>query len=151
MRRARAENERGFEGVSPGPTAGAPGGSGAPMASPLTQLVVEGMPLVLRVGWTSEERALPRAIWVDLLLDVAYDGSGELSGTVDVDEVVSAAQAFSGQEHRLLEEAAEKLAQCLLEGFPRLLGVRVAVRKSSPPVGAAVAATGAVVVRRRDG
>ncbi len=142
----RAGSERGFEGVSP-EVAGDAGATGLPT----TQLVVEGLPLVLHVGWTSHERALPRAMSVDLALDVSYDGSGDLAGTVDVDEVVRVVQKFSGQEYRLLEEVAESLAQRLLEGFPRLRGVRVAVRKPHPPVGAAVAATGAIVVRRRDG
>ncbi|MFO8034628.1 MAG: dihydroneopterin aldolase [Candidatus Bipolaricaulota bacterium] len=151
MLRARACNGRGFEGVSPGPAAGTPGGDVGGVASSLTRLVVEGLPLVLRVGWTSQERALPRAVLVDLTLDVAYDGSGELSGTVDLDEAVSVAQGLCGEEHRLLEDVAGRLAGTLLETFPRLVSVQVAVSKPSPPVGAPVAATGAVVVRRRDG
>ncbi len=151
MRRARAFDGRGFEGATAEPTASEHGGSAESVSSPPTQLLVEGMPLVLHVGWTQQERAQARPVWVDLVLDVSYDGSGDLSGTVDLDTVVGVAQSLAGEEHRLVEDVAQRLAQKLLESFARLMGVRVAVRKPCPPAGVPVAATGAVVVRRRDG
>ncbi len=150
MPRARAGKERGFGGTRPEGSAGFAGvRDGMPETS--TQLVVEDLRVVLRIGMTEEERALPRPIRIDLTLEVDYDGSDQLSGTVDLDEVVKAVEALSAGEHRLLETFAHRVAGTILDSSTRIRGVWTAVTKPAPPVGAAVAATGAVVFRSRDG
>ncbi len=149
MPRARAEMQRGFD---PGPSkASGRISHGGHRGSQCTRLFVQGLPLLLRLGWSSEERALARSVSIELSLDVAYDGSGELSATVDLYEVVNLVQAISEQEFRLVEDVAELLARRLLDAFALLEHVRVEVRKPNPPIGAVVVATGAVVERGRDG
>jgi len=150
MPRARACNERGFGGSLAEGSPGDAGGKGLMPKAP-TQLVVEDMTLVVRIGWAEEERAHPRPVIVNLTLEVDYDGSDQLSGTVDLYDAVKAVQTLSGEEHRLLERLADRVAGLLLDRFPRIRRVSAAVRKPGPPVGAPVAATGAVAVRSRDG
>ncbi len=149
MQRARADKERGFV---LGPSE-APDGvvDGCACRSRRTQLFVQELPLLLRLGWSPEERALARTVWIELILDVAYDGSGELSATADLCRVISIAKSLTEQEFRLVEDVAELLARRLLVEFAVLQRVRVEVRKPNPPAGSVVAATGAVVERSRDG
>ncbi len=149
MLRARADIERGFD-QGPSEAAGE-GVRGNVCGSRRTQLFLQGLPLLLRLGWTPEERALARTVWVELILDVSYDGSGELSATVDLYEVVNVVKTLSDQEFRLVEDVAELLADRLLAAFDLLQRVRVEIRKPNPPAGFVVAATGAVVERGRDG
>ncbi|MGC9530133.1 MAG: dihydroneopterin aldolase [Candidatus Bipolaricaulaceae bacterium] len=112
---------------------------------------VAGLQLLVSVGWDEAERLVRRPVLVDVELQVDYDGSGELTRTVDLEAVVGAAQCAASERFRLLEDLAAAVAQRALGVSPLARTVRVSVHKPLPPLEAHLKAEWAEVVRTRDG
>lgn len=112
---------------------------------------VQGLRFRGPVGWYVEERRLRRPLMLDVELEVAYDGSGELSGTVDLEAVVRAIKRLERKEFRLLEDLAEAAAGEALALSPRVRTVRILVHKPFPPLRACLDAEFSEVVKTRDG
>jgi len=92
-----------------------------------------------------------RPLLVDLELQVEYDGSGELAGTVDLEAVLGVVEAKLRRGFRLLEDLAAEIAAGVLGLSPRVIWVRARVRKPLPPVEAHLEAEWAEVIQTRDG
>ena len=117
-----------------------PGGLGYP--SGVTRgsdvILLEGIEVPAALGVSSAERSMRRPVRIDLELecDLAKSGvSDRLSHTTDYGEIYRAVeQVASGQEHRLVEALAQRIADALMTRFP-LEGCSVSVRKPTPIAG----------------
>jgi FolB domain-containing protein len=100
-------------------------------------ILVHGLRVETRVGWTDEERARPQAVLVDL--DVEIDAtsaarSDDLGDTVDYAKVVAeVAREVSSREERLLEALAAGVAD-VVSAMKGVKGVSVEVAKEIVPV-----------------
>ena len=100
-------------------------------------ILVSGLRIQTRVGWTDEERATPQFVLVDL--DVETDasrssGSDDLDDTVDYATLISRVAVHVGaQEVRLLERLAGDVADMVsaMKGVKR---VSVEIAKETVPV-----------------
>lgn len=101
------------------------------------RILVTGLRVETRVGWTAEERAEPQAVLVDL--DVETDAtpsaeSDDLADTVDYATLISeVARYVSAREARLLERLAVEVAEWVsaMKGVKR---VSVEIAKEVVPV-----------------
>jgi len=115
------------------------------------RLGIDGVRVKGYIGWGEEERRILSPLLVDLELQVVYDGSGELAGTVDLGAALQVVEGKTGKEFRLLEDLALEIAAGVLALSPRVVSVRTRVRKPLPPVAAHLEAEWAEVVKTRDG
>lgn len=81
-------------------------------------------------------RAQPFEVDVDLAVDVAAAGRTDiLADTVHYGEVSAAiAKVITGEQHRLLERLATRVADDVLKVDERITSVTVTVRKVRPPL-----------------
>ena len=81
-------------------------------------------------------RAQPFEVDVDLAVDVAAAGRTDiLADTVHYGEVSAAiAKVVTGEQHRLLERLATRVADDVLKVDERITSVTVTVRKLRPPL-----------------
>jgi len=119
--------------------------------SEIVRLGIQGVRVSTFIGWREEERRILRPLLVDVELQVEYDGSGELAGTVDLEAVLRVVQNLEGKEFRLLEDLAAQVASGVLSLSPRVRAARVRVSKPLPPVAAHLDCEWAEVTRSRDG
>lgn len=109
--------------------------------------------MLVRVGWTAEERATEQEIivHVDLRLDLRPAGSSdELARAVDYDDLCERiASLVRSSEFRLIEAVAEGCARELLGDFPIVDEVRVEVRKPGALRSRGVPYAAVEVTRRR--
>lgn len=100
-------------------------------------ILVSGLRVETRVGWTDEERARPQFVLVDLDLEMdaaASSASDELADTIDYGAVIAeVARYVSSQEARLLERLAAEVAEMVsaVNGVKR---VTVEIAKEVVPV-----------------
>lgn len=77
-------------------------------------ILINGLRVKTRVGWTDEERATAQAVLVDLDIETEAARSGasdDLADTVDYGSVVSEVAAYvAARETKLLERLAEGVA-----------------------------------------
>jgi 7,8-dihydroneopterin aldolase/epimerase/oxygenase len=122
-----------------------------PVAPTDVVIGVTGISLQARVGVKDEERAVERALLVDVeLVPRVVEGlaTDDLAGTVDYGQVVRlAAEIVTGDEHRLIEHIAALVAGRLLAELD-VLEVSVTVRKPGPPTAAPALEAWARVTRR---
>jgi dihydroneopterin aldolase len=100
---------------------------------------VEGLVLRVRCGVADEERARPQALRVDL--DYLYEAEegDDLLGTVDYGALIeSVARLLEREEFGLLETGARIVGEHVLNKFPSIRKVTVAVTKLRVPVARAV-------------
>lgn len=99
---------------------------------PPDQILIRGLELWPRVGVPEEERAAPQKLLLDLALslETRFEAMDDrIEETVDYDSLSRAlkAEAASG-ERRLIETLAADLAAFALEA-PRVVSVRITLRK----------------------
>jgi dihydroneopterin aldolase len=100
-------------------------------------ILVSGLRVRTRVGWTDEERADPQFVLVDLDVETdasASSASDDLADTIDYARVISeVADYVEAQETRLLERLAAEVAERVsaLDGVKR---VSVEIAKEVVPV-----------------
>ncbi len=100
---------------------------------------VEGLVLRVRCGVADEERARPQALRVDL--DYLYEAEegDDLLGTVDYGTLIeTVARHLEREEFRLLETGTRIAGEHVLNKFPSIWEVSVAVTKLRVPVARAV-------------
>ena len=97
----------------------------------LQDLVVQG-----RVGHTSEERANPQDIWIDLELETdarKAAKSDDIGDAVDYARVAAKVQEVLDQgPYNLAERVADRIAAALLREFP-VRRVKLRVKKKTVP------------------
>lgn len=100
-------------------------------------ILISGLRVETRVGWTDEERATPQFVLVDLDLEIDTEvssASDDLRDTVDYAGVISdVARHVSARETRLLERLAAEVAEMVsaVNGVKR---VSVEIGKEVVPV-----------------
>jgi dihydroneopterin aldolase len=88
---------------------------------------------------------------LELAIDLAEAGaSDKLVDTVSYSSIVEAAtRAFTAKSFRLVEAAAQAIADEVLASFPRVASVRVTVHKPHAPIAAIFEDVGVVLTRSR--
>ena len=102
----------------------------------MIRIALEGLSFQASVGCLEEERGRRQSVVVDLSLFLPPPASDQLEQTVDFRAILSQLQALIGSRHwNLIETLCQAVARDLLDCFPRLLEVRVRVRKPEAPLG----------------
>lgn len=100
-------------------------------------ILIEGLRVATRVGWTDEERAEPQTVLVDLDLEIdasASARSDDLSDAVDYASVIADVAGYvSGREERLLERLAAEVAE-MVSARNGVKRVSVEIAKEVVPV-----------------
>jgi 7,8-dihydroneopterin aldolase/epimerase/oxygenase len=93
------------------------------------------------------------AIDLELAIDLAKAGaSDKLVDTVSYASIVeTATRAFTAKSFRLVEAAAQAIADEVLASFPPVASVRVAVHKPHAPIAAIFNDVGVTILRTRGG
>ena len=111
------------------------------MSTTVGSIVIAGLRELGVHGVLPEEQARPQPFEVDVELRVNLEGAGEsdnLDDTVDYSAVAEAvSRVVRSERYHLLERLATRIAE-VCEGDPRVIGVKVTVRKLHPPVRAMV-------------
>jgi dihydroneopterin aldolase len=101
-------------------------------------LLLEGVQIPAALGVTAAERRLRRPVLLDVQLerDVSAAGrSDRIGSTIDYKAVYDVIESVAaGQDHKLVEALAERIATALLAKF-EVDAVIVSVRKSRPFAG----------------
>lgn len=94
-------------------------------------------------------RAQPFELDVDMTVDVALAGrTDSLIDTVHYGEVsVAVAKVVTGEQHRLLERLATRVADDVLAVDDRITSVTVTVRKLRPPLPVDLASAAVTITR----
>ena len=112
---------------------------------------LQGLRLMGTHGALPEEqgRAQPFEVDVDMAVDVALAGRTDaLADTVHYGDVALAVEkVVTGEQHRLLERLATRVADDVLKVDHRITSVTVTVRKLRPPLPVDVASAGVTVTR----
>ncbi len=116
-------------------------------------ILLEGVELPAALGVSAAERRMRRPVRVDLEIgrDLTAAGrSDRIRDTLDYAEIYRLVEKVAGgQEHRLIEALADRIAVALLSGF-EIEWVTVTVRKPKPVAGV-LEHTGVRITRRRGG
>ena len=112
-------------------------------------ILLEGVQIPAALGVTAAERRMRRPVRLDVELerDLRVAGRGDrISSTIDYKTVYDAIEKVAaGQDHRLVEALAERIASALLAQF-EVEAATVTVRKSRPFAG--VVESAGVRIRR---
>lgn len=101
------------------------------------RILISGLRVETRVGWSDEERAAPQPVLVDLDVEIdaaASARSDDLSDTVDYAAVISeVARYVAARDERLLERLASEVAD-LVSAMNGVKRVSVEIAKEVVPV-----------------
>ena len=101
-------------------------------------LLLEGVQIPAALGVTAAERRMRRPVLLDVTLERDLRAAGRsdrIGSTIDYKNVYDSIEAVAaGQDHRLVEALAERIATALLAKFA-VDAVTVSVRKSKPFAG----------------
>ena len=118
-------------------------------------IFIRGLALHAYHGVMPHEAKVGQTFIIDLDLEIDLSPaarSDKVVDTVSYDKVVDCASAaFSGQRFRLIEAAADRLANAVLTAFPRVQSIRVTIHKPHAPIAATFDDVGVTVVRGRHG
>ena len=118
----------------------------------MTDLIrLQGLRLMGTHGALPEEqgRAQPFEVDVDISVDLAASGRTDaLTDTVHYGDVAAAvAKVVTGEQHRLLERLATRVADDVVAVDARISSVTVTVRKLRPPLPVDLAAAAVTITR----
>ena len=115
----------------------------------LDVILLEGVQIPAALGVTAAERRMRRPVRLDVELERDLRAAGRsdrIGSTIDYKSVYDAIEKVAaGQDHRLVEALAERIAAALLAEFD-VSAVSVSVRKSRPFAG--VVESAGVRIRR---
>jgi dihydroneopterin aldolase len=115
-------------------------------------IIIERLEFCGRCGVTSEERALPQPLAVDLELTCQLESAGvsdNLAHTIDYARVAQrVVEVGTVQDSCLLEAMAERLLTMLFDEFP-IERVKLWVRKLHPPISYVAGSVGIILERQR--
>jgi len=117
------------------------------------QVFVSGLALHAYHGVMQHEGKVGQSFKIDLVLDLDLaeaSRTDKLAHTVGYDQVVDiATKAFCSKRYRLVEAAAGAVAGAILEQFPQVAAVRVAIHKPHAPIAATFDDVGVAITRTR--
>ena len=116
------------------------------------RIIIERLEFRARCGVTTEERARPQPLAVDLELDCQLEQAGlsdNLAHTIDYARVTQRVmEVGTAQDSCLLEAMTERLLAMLFEEFP-IQRVKLWVRKLQPPMTYVTGSVGVTIERTR--
>jgi dihydroneopterin aldolase len=114
---------------------------------------VNGLILHAHHGVAEHERRVGQPFILDLELEMNLEDaarSDKLADTASYDDIVQVVSgAFQTRHYRLVEAAAGAVIDAVLDRFPRVDAVRIAVRKPHAPIAAVFTDVGAKLYRKR--
>lgn len=118
-------------------------------------IFIHGLSLHAYHGVMPYEGKVGQTFTVDLTLDIDLSvaaRSDKVADTVSYDEVVAVAgDAFTAQKFRLIEAAAGKVADAILNKFRPVRAVEVTIHKPHAPIAATFSDVGVTLIRTRNG
>jgi dihydroneopterin aldolase len=117
------------------------------------RIFITGLALHAYHGVMPHEAKVGQTFSIDLELDIDLSDaarSDKVVDTVSYDKVVECAcAAFCAQRFRLIEAAAGRLADAVLETFPRVRAITVTIHKPHAPIAATFTDVGITLTRAR--
>jgi dihydroneopterin aldolase len=117
------------------------------------RIFITGLALHSYHGVMPHEAKVGQTFILDLELDIDLSTaalSDKVKDTVSYDKVVACvSDVFCAQRFRLIETAAGRVAEAVLEDFPRVNAVKVTIHKPHAPVAATFNDIGITLTRRR--
>jgi dihydroneopterin aldolase len=117
------------------------------------RIFITGLALHSYHGVMPHEAKVGQTFTIDLELDIDLSEaarSDKVRDTVSYDKVVACvSDVFCAQRFRLIEAAAGRIADAILETFPRIKAVKVTIHKPHAPVAATFSDIGIVLTRTR--
>jgi len=118
-------------------------------------ILIERIEVFAYHGCYEVEQALGQRYSLDIRLTADLEPaarSDDLKDAIDYAGVTMLAlETFRANRFNLLEAAASKVIDTVLEAFPTVEAMEITVRKLSPPIAAPLAAVGVMMERRRGG
>lgn len=116
-------------------------------------IVISGLSLHAYHGVMPHEAKVGQTFTIDLELEIDLSvaaRSDKVMDTVSYDKVVDcASDAFCGQRFRLIEAAAGRVADAVLDAFPRVRSVKVTIHKPHAPIAATFSDVSVTLRRER--
>ena len=119
----------------------------------MDKIIIDSLRIFAYHGVNPEEQEDGQVFILDIEADMPLSKAGESD---DIDDTVRYAQmikcarrVFTAQKDRLIERAARRVADALLEEFPPLSGVRVTCKKPDAPMKADFAFAAVSIYRER--
>ena len=113
----------------------------------MDKIIIDSLRIFAYHGVNPEEQEDGQFFILDIEADMPLSKAGESD---DIDDTVSCARrVFTAQKDRLIERAARRVADALLEEFPPLSGVRVTCKKPDAPMKADFAFAAVSIYRER--
>ena len=116
-------------------------------------IFIKGLTLHAYHGVMAHEAKVGQSFSIDLELDIDLSDaarSDKVKDTVSYDKVVECASAaFLAQRYRLIEAAAGRVADAVLDAFPRVRAITVTIHKPHAPIAATFEDVGVALVRTR--
>jgi 7,8-dihydroneopterin aldolase/epimerase/oxygenase len=119
------------------------------------RIFIKGLALHAIHGVMAHEAKVGQIFTIDLDLEIDLSAAARTDKVVDTvsyDKVVDCvSEAFRGKRFRLIEAAADRVADSVLAAFPRVRSVRVTIHKPHAPIAATFGDVGVTLVRSRHG
>lgn len=104
----------------------------------MDKIIIDSLRLFAYHGVNPEEQEDGQFFILDIEADIPLSKAGEsddLNDTVSYAQMIKCARrVFSSQKDKLIEHAARRVADALLEEFPPIEGVRVTCKKPDAPM-----------------
>lgn len=116
-------------------------------------IALEGLEFFAFHGVQAEERAIGNRFTVDIQVETDISKAAEqddLLGTVDYGELYTVVQRIMAQPAKLLEFLVGQISAEVLQNFPVVQQVTVAVAKANPPVGGVARQSKVSLTQTRD-
>ena len=114
---------------------------------------VNGLVLHAYHGVMPHEAKVGQPFGLDLVVDIDLAEASRtdtLKATLSYETLVkTASEAFCVRRYRLVEAAAGAVADAVLDRFPKVVSIRVTVRKPHAPIAATFDDVGVTIVRTR--
>ena len=118
------------------------------------RIFIAGLALHAYHGIMPYEGKVGQTFTIDIELDIDLADaarSDKVADTVSYDKVVTCASAaFTAQKYRLIEAAAGRVADAVLESFARVRKIKVTIHKPHAPIAATFSDVGVTLERARD-
>lgn len=119
------------------------------------RIFITGLSLHAFHGVMAHEAKVGQSFTIDLELDIDLSTAArtdKVKDTVSYDKVVECASAaFLAQRSRLIETVAGRIADTVLETFPRVRAIKVTIHKPHAPIAATFQDVGVTLFRVRRG